>query len=72
MHIGQGAPVLVEPVRLKRDFFTCVSTGPIKFDSAPNRFRFTRTAFHPHGAASWQAQFLEKSQSATEDECLLD
>jgi len=23
----------------------------IKCDSAPNRFRFTRTAFHPRGAA---------------------
>jgi hypothetical protein len=29
----------------------------IKFDSAPNRFRFTWTAFHPRGAASAQGQF---------------
>jgi hypothetical protein len=29
----------------------------VKYDSAPNRFRFTRTAFHPRGAASWQVQF---------------
>ncbi len=32
----------------------------IKLDSAPNRFRFTWTAFHSRGAASTQRQFLEK------------
>jgi hypothetical protein len=57
---GKGAPVLVEAVCLKRDFFACGFTGPIKFDSAPNRFRFTRTEFHPRGAAFGQTQFREK------------
>jgi hypothetical protein len=31
-----------------------------------------RNTFHPCGAASAQAQLLEKQQTATEDECILD
>jgi hypothetical protein len=60
MQIGHGVPVLVFAVHLKPDFFACGSIGPIKFDPAPNRFRFTRTAFHPRGAAFGQTQFREK------------
>ena len=44
----------------------------VKFDSVSNRFRFTWTAFHRRGAGSGQAQFWEKSQSATEDKYILD
>ncbi len=39
----------------------------IKFDSAPNRFRFTWTAFHPPAGACAGVQFWETPQTTTED-----
>jgi hypothetical protein len=42
-------------------FFTFIFLDPVfKFDSAPNRFRFTWIAFHPPVGACAGVQFLEK------------
>lgn len=41
-------------------FFTFIFLDPaIKFDSAPNRFRFTRIAFHPLVGVCAGVQFLK-------------